>query len=646
MKVAEAGFKYEVSTDQVGATDILEITKAVSTNFLLAHLTESQKEAVFTSMETCVCKAGDTIIRAGQPGDWFYVVQSGHYDAYIEDSLIHSYNVEGGSKDEEVHGVSFGELALLYNNQPRAASIMCSVDGKLWRLHARKFKEIVMRSSRQQLLKTLRSVEVLRELTLSQLQRLYDALSEVKVTDGTYIIKEGDSGTDFFVIMEGQAKVLKKGPSGAEEQVMLLNQYDYFGERALLNAAPRAASVVAVGIVKVVQISKTDFEDVLGSLDEIIDQHRRKREEGARRAHMRRQAEGLLDASPSEFIAVAKAVSWQVSDLYLVKRRGDGDDAKDHGLLTMRVVSKKKSKDMNLQSRVMSEIKLVGDMLPSIFVPSLLAAFSDRPRMYAVMAGVLSCELAKITGGTALIDKAEGMSTVRFYVAAIVLAVSHLHRHEILCRMISLDAIMLNELGYPVLLDFTLSKKLTDCGGRTYTLCGMAEYNSPEQVRKTGHTLSSDWWAVGIFMYEMLYGTTPFAPNATSAPAAPATIPFAPTAPPAAPVSSDGASQRAIGDAFAKGQRRPSLARLHVSTGGGELEDTVATYKAIAAYSISSPPLLPFPPNATEVRGLLRSASRVSHLFLPSPAFLSPMSAFAGLLPGVPRRQAASRRPA
>ena len=145
----------------VSKDDIEEISKAVATNFLLSHLNESQQQEVFSSMEECTCAAGDTIIVAGQPGEWFYVVHSGQYDAYIDGTLIHAYKMDE-SEESGKHGVSFGELALLYVHQPRAASILCSSDGKLWRLHAKTFREIVMRSSTQQLLKTLRSVEVRR----------------------------------------------------------------------------------------------------------------------------------------------------------------------------------------------------------------------------------------------------------------------------------------------------------------------------------------------------------------------------------------------------------------------------------------------------------------------------------------------------
>ena len=53
-----------------------------------------------------------------------------------------------------------GELALLYS-KPRAATVVCSEAGRLWRLHRKTFKDVVMRSSTQELMKTLRGVEVL-----------------------------------------------------------------------------------------------------------------------------------------------------------------------------------------------------------------------------------------------------------------------------------------------------------------------------------------------------------------------------------------------------------------------------------------------------------------------------------------------------
>ena len=148
---------------------------------------------------------------------------------------------------------------------------------------------------------------------------------------------------------------------------MLLKQYDYFGERALLNDAPRAATVRSKGTMKLLQISKSHFEEVLGKLDELIDSHRRGREESARRVYLQQQAEGLLDCSASDFTAVSKIASWSCSDLYIVKR-ADQLLEKDEAVtkaksaserLTIRLISKAKATDEGLRDRVMQEIKLL-----------------------------------------------------------------------------------------------------------------------------------------------------------------------------------------------------------------------------------------------------------------------------------------------
>ena len=90
---------------------------------------------------------------------------------------------------------------------------------------------------------------------------------------------------------------------------MKLRQYDYFGERALLNDAPRAATVTAVTGMKLLCISKALFEEVLGPLERIIDRHRKVREERAEAAYLQRQAEGLLDVTHEEFEPMGKVTS-------------------------------------------------------------------------------------------------------------------------------------------------------------------------------------------------------------------------------------------------------------------------------------------------------------------------------------------------
>ena len=134
------------------------------------------------------------------------------------------------------------------------------------------------------------------------------------------------------------------------------------------------------------------------------------------------------------------------------------------------------------------------------------------------MGCILSTDLASLLEGKPLIDDTKkGEETLRFFIAALSLTLMHLHKQEIVCRTCTLESIMLDHTGYPQLLDFSLSKKLSDCGGRTYTLCGTPEYMSPELYRQSGHNKAVDWWALGVLIYEMVAGAPPFySPNADS----------------------------------------------------------------------------------------------------------------------------------
>nr|XP_014350699.1 PREDICTED: ribosomal protein S6 kinase alpha-4 [Latimeria chalumnae] len=101
---------------------------------------------------------------------------------------------------------------------------------------------------------------------------------------------------------------------------------------------------------------------------------------------------------------------------------------------------------------------------------------------------------------------------VRIYIGEIILALEHLHKLGIVYRDIKLENILLDSDGHVVLTDFGLSKEfLTDEKERTYSFCGTIEYMAPEIIRgKMGHGKSVDWWSLGILMFELLTGASPF----------------------------------------------------------------------------------------------------------------------------------------
>lgn len=92
-----------------------------------------------------------------------------------------------------------------------------------------------------------------------------DALDPVTFADGHTIMREGEEGDTFYIIVEGKVRVMKGGTVVNE-----LHTSDYFGERALIMNQPRAATVVTLGPVKCVRLERDKFTRLLGPCEDIL----------------------------------------------------------------------------------------------------------------------------------------------------------------------------------------------------------------------------------------------------------------------------------------------------------------------------------------------------------------------------------------
>ena len=191
------------------------------------NLDDKDFNIIIQAMDVRNCTAGETIITEGEPGDVLYIHESG--------KLTCTKIIDGASKVLKTYdnGEVFGELALLYN-APRAATITADEDSRLFSLDRETFNAIVKEASqkkREQFEDFLSTVPILQNMDHYERSKLADVIKETKYAAGTQIIKQGDQGDSFYILVEGEAyATLNAGPAA----VMQYKPGDYFGELSLL----------------------------------------------------------------------------------------------------------------------------------------------------------------------------------------------------------------------------------------------------------------------------------------------------------------------------------------------------------------------------------------------------------------------------
>ncbi|CUM66194.1 uncharacterized protein PRCAT00003852001 [Priceomyces carsonii] len=99
----------------------------------------------------------------------------------------------------------------------------------------------------------------------------------------------------------------------------------------------------------------------------------------------------------------------------------------------------------------------------------------------------------------------------KFYIAELVLALQRLHDNDIVYRDLKPENILLDANGHIALCDFGLSKANLNNDGTTNTFCGTTEYLAPEVLLdESGYTKMVDFWSLGVLIFEMCCGWSPF----------------------------------------------------------------------------------------------------------------------------------------
>jgi CRP/FNR family cyclic AMP-dependent transcriptional regulator len=110
----------------------------------------------------------------------------------------------------------------------------------------------------------LKRVPLFADCSKSELRALARSTDEIDLREGTVMTREGRPGREFFVLIEGTARVTKDGQKVAE-----LKGGDWFGEIALITNRPRTATVTATSAVDVLVLTDRRFRTVVETMPTI-----------------------------------------------------------------------------------------------------------------------------------------------------------------------------------------------------------------------------------------------------------------------------------------------------------------------------------------------------------------------------------------
>uniref|UniRef100_A0A7N0RDX8 non-specific serine/threonine protein kinase n=1 Tax=Kalanchoe fedtschenkoi TaxID=63787 RepID=A0A7N0RDX8_KALFE len=247
-----------------------------------------------------------------------------------------------------------------------------------------------------------------------------------------------------------------------------------------------------------------------------------------------------------------------IGKVYLCKLRADGDQSQSCSY-AMKVVDKEVLAAKKKTHRAEMETKIL-KMLDHPFLPSLYASFEASHFSCIVMEYCSGGDLHSLRHKQP--QKRFSLHSARFYAAEVLVALEYLHMLGIIYRDLKPENVLVRSDGHIMLSDFDLSliadsvaavefpepsptaaphpprapppfsclpirrpfrsrkvQTITNhqmfvaepVGARSCSFVGTHEYVAPEVASGKSHGNAVDWWAFGIFLYEMIYGRTPFA---------------------------------------------------------------------------------------------------------------------------------------
>eukprot|EP00746_Dinoflagellata_sp_MGD_P005390 gnl/MRDRNA2_/MRDRNA2_110430_c0_seq1.p1 gnl/MRDRNA2_/MRDRNA2_110430_c0~~gnl/MRDRNA2_/MRDRNA2_110430_c0_seq1.p1 ORF type:complete len:432 (+),score=85.83 gnl/MRDRNA2_/MRDRNA2_110430_c0_seq1:179-1474(+) len=172
-------------------------------------------------------------------------------------------------------------------------------------------------------------------------------------------------------------------------------------------------------------------------------------------------------------------------------------------LYALKAMSKGLIVHQRLKDMVKNEMDCMS-MLDSDFIVRLCATYRDPHHVYFLLEPCFGGELFDVYNSNGFFRSEKH---AKFYSGCATLGLEHMHGLKIIYRDLKLENCLLTMTGFLKLTDMGIAKVVD---GKTFTICGSPDYLAPETLRQKGHDRAVDWWAMGILIFIMMSGRSPF----------------------------------------------------------------------------------------------------------------------------------------
>ncbi|KAJ9591021.1 hypothetical protein L9F63_027770, partial [Diploptera punctata] len=409
----------------------------------------------------------------GETGSHLYVSAEGSFVVYVGCSKINTFGP----------GVAFGELAILYNTK-RNATIQATMTN---------FDTFQSLGSQPTGISANNDAhKIARHRGISEIS---SQCSFVKDLSSHILAKMSDFLQVFHIFHGVSVKIAKlehlsQMKPGAEKELGVYSHGQYFGELALLKEDTRQATVTAMapGVECYMSDLKT-FIIFIGKKEE-FDRATKNQLENRRICVMLPNENNEVSAvNAISAIAHGEYGHVELNELTYVGTLGVG------GFGRVELVQYKKNKKLTFnrqqEEHAYNEKGVMMACSDCPFISKLYRTYRDNKYVYFLMEACL--------GGDVFTH------TARFMTACVVEALHYLHDRGFIYRDLKPENLLLDEKGYVKMIDFGFAKRVGH-SGKTWTFAGTPEYVAPEIILNKGHDRAVDYWALGVFIHELITG--------------------------------------------------------------------------------------------------------------------------------------------